>query len=64
MVQQNHDKLRSNQNVHGQVGLVSSVARWKTLRGKDEFVSLQCEVAITESISGRAGGLQYIAGYD
>ena len=23
MVQQNHDKLRSNQNVHGQVGLVS-----------------------------------------
>ena len=34
MVQQNHDKLRSNQNVHGQVGLVSSVARWKTLGGK------------------------------
>ena len=31
---------------------------------KDEFVSLQCKVAITESISGRAGGLQYIAGYD
>lgn len=34
MVQQNHDKLRSNQNVHGQVGLVSSVARWKTLGKK------------------------------
>ena len=63
MVQQNQAKVQSERPWPGRSGILQ-LQGGKHWGKKDEFVSLQCKVAITESISGRAGGLQYIAGYD